>query len=168
MQLAHNSSGYQPFFLHCKIIWNFNCTRRLKAILLIRSLIQYNNAFTVCPTAQWSENATTFAQYGPIVEGPDYFTYRFRPQDILITNNDYIYVLLNGNLTVQLWLPNATSDITILNSSFGYGLDQFQKSMYYRSHKNLSWAFIYSSSGSNAYGHQWKYLHSWSRTSSCY
>lgn len=98
---------------------------------LIRSFIKHNNALNVCPTAQWSQNATTFAQYGPIPDGPDYFTYRFRPRDVLITNNDYIYILLNGNLTVQLWLPNATSDMTILSGSLGYELNQFQTSMYY-------------------------------------
>jgi hypothetical protein len=75
----------------------------------------------------WASNATTIAG-SPVGLRTVTSTGFHYVTDIWISNNSYIYMLDSGNLRVQLYLPGATSGITVINGSYGTGLNQFHYS----------------------------------------
>jgi len=56
---------------------------------------------------------------------PSYFE---NPRDVFVDKDNAVYISATNHLRVQLWLPNATRGITIINGSYGTELDQFQRS----------------------------------------
>ena len=79
--------------------------------------------------ANWSVNATTVAGSATGSYGSNASSLN-DPMDVFVSNNGSIYVLDATNYRVQLWLPNATSGVTIINSSYGEQLDKFSTSKF--------------------------------------
>lgn len=79
--------------------------------------------------ANWSINATTVAGSATGSYGSNALLLNY-PMDVFVGNNGSIYVLDATNYRVQLWLPDATSGITIINSSYGEQLDKFGTSKF--------------------------------------
>jgi hypothetical protein len=62
------------------------------------------------------------------------------PSDVYIGNNSAFYVLDAGNYRIQRFLSNSIIGTTVLNSSYGTGLNQFASSKL-----NIIWGMsIYS------------------------
>ncbi len=84
-------------------------------------------ALTICPTAVWQTNAITVAGASSGTSGSSSSTLS-SPSDVYIGNDSTLYVLDDGNYRIQSFLSNSSIGTTVLNSSYGTGLNQFASS----------------------------------------
>ncbi len=77
----------------------------------------------------WAINATTVAGSSLLGAGSTSQTL-WAPWDIYVDNTSAVYVSDTANYRVQKWLPGASSGTTVVNSSSGAGLNQFNNSKY--------------------------------------
>jgi len=87
-------------------------------------LIEKYLTLILCPTAIWQRNATTVAGTKGGKSGSSSSKLDF-PTDVYIDNNSNIYVLDAYNYRVQYFLSNSTIGTTVINGSYGTGLNQF-------------------------------------------
>jgi hypothetical protein len=90
-------------------------------------LINKIAAFTICPTAIWATDATTVAGSRMGLSGAS-ATRLYAPITVIVDNTNAIYVSDYGNFRVQRFSSNSTEGITVINATFGTGLNQFASS----------------------------------------
>ncbi len=87
-------------------------------------MIEKYLTLTLCPTAIWQGSATTVAGAKAGTSGSSSSKLNY-PTDVYIDNNSNIYVLDASNYRVQRFPLNSTIGTTVINGSYGTGLNQF-------------------------------------------
>lgn len=67
----------------------------------------------------------SFSKIGLAVAGSP-LSFLDNPIDVFVDKNNVIYVLETKKDRVQVWHPNATSGITIINGSYGTEQDRWK------------------------------------------
>ncbi len=98
-------------------------------ISLCRFLIENYVTLILCPTAIWQRNAITVAGLASGASGSNSSMLNF-PTDVHIDNNSKIYVSDANNYRVQRFPSNSTIGTTVISSSYGTGLNQFDFSKF--------------------------------------
>jgi sugar lactone lactonase YvrE len=85
------------------------------------------SALTLCSTAVWAVNATTVA--GSRSGSSGYTSKKLElPTGVFVDNTSAIYVADSSNYRVQRFPSGSTTGVTVINGSYGTGLNQFSSS----------------------------------------
>ncbi|CAF1246558.1 unnamed protein product [Adineta ricciae] len=102
------------------------CFKHLWSLISFATIIvvEQCRSLALCPTATWQRNAKTVAGSIVAISGSSSSALN-NPCAVNVDNRSNMYVLDSGNYRVQRFLLNSTIGTTIINSSFGTALDQF-------------------------------------------